>query len=121
MVSGVSPIQTPATQDDVWIPTVCYMCYNNCGIRVHRVNGVVVKIEGNPDNPHNRGRICAKGNAGIMNLYNPNRVLRPLRRTNPEKGIGVDPGWAEIGWDEALDDVADRLKKIREEDTRKLV
>lgn len=61
----VSPEPGAATaagaRDDVWIPSVCRMCNNGCGIRIHGVNGVVVKIEGNPDNPHNFGRMCAKG------------------------------------------------------------
>src|SRR3972149_5010321 len=89
--------------EDVWVHTVCNMCYSNCGIIVHRVNGVVVRVEGDPDCPASRGKICAKGNAGFLSLYDPYRVLVPLRRTNPEKGIGVDPKWQEITWEEALD------------------
>ncbi|MBI2848893.1 MAG: molybdopterin-dependent oxidoreductase [Chloroflexi bacterium] len=108
-------------KDDAWVPSTCYMCYNCCGIKVHRVNGVVVKIEGDPDNPANLGRICAKGNAGIMTLYDPYRVKKPLKRTNPEKGIGVDPRWVEISWDEALDTVAQRIKEVRADDPRKIV
>jgi molybdopterin-containing oxidoreductase family molybdopterin binding subunit len=110
----------PAVEEDVWIPTTCAMCYALCAIKVHRVNGVVVKIEGDPDSPISSGRLCPKGVAGIMTLYDPNRLDKPLKRTNPEKGIGVDPGWVEIGWDEALDIVVERLKKIRGEDPRKL-
>ncbi|MBI2874046.1 MAG: molybdopterin-dependent oxidoreductase [Firmicutes bacterium] len=108
------------TQDDAWVPTVCYMCYNACNILVHRVDGVVVKIEGNPDSPHNGSRICAKGNSALMGLYNPYRVTKPMKRTNPEKGIGIDPGWQEISWEEALTTIADRLRAIRETDPRKL-
>ncbi|MBI2952793.1 MAG: molybdopterin-dependent oxidoreductase [Chloroflexi bacterium] len=101
-------------KDDVWINSSCNGCYSACGIKVHRVNGVVVKIEGDPDFPHNLGRLCAKGNAGLIALYNPNRVKTPLKRTNPEKGIGVDPQWVEIGREEALDTVAAKLKETRE-------
>ncbi len=107
--------------DDVWIPTVCKMCFNACAIKVHRVNGVAVKIEGNPDCPSSNGQICAKGNAGLMSLYSPSRLKVPLKRTNPEKGIGVDPKWVEIGWEEALDTIAKKLNKIRKEDPRKLI
>lgn len=110
---------TQATQsEDTWIPSSCGMCYNQCGIRGHRVDGTLVKIEGNPENPIGRGRLCARGLAGIQLLYDPHRVNRPLRRTNPEKGIGVDPVWKEIGWDEALDEITDRLARVREEDPR---
>ncbi|MBI2873977.1 MAG: molybdopterin-dependent oxidoreductase [Firmicutes bacterium] len=110
-----------AVREDVWIPTVCYMCYNACSILAHRVNGVVVKIEGDPKSPHNTGKCCAKGNAGLMSLYNPHRITTPLRRTNPQKGYKVDPGFEPISWDEALDIVADRLKKAREKDPRRIM
>jgi molybdopterin-containing oxidoreductase family molybdopterin binding subunit len=89
-------------KEDVWIPSACSMCYSNCGIIAHRVNGTVVKIEGNPNNPVAGGRICAKGMSSIMTLYDPNRVNYPLKRTNPQKGIGVDPQWQRISWEEAL-------------------
>ena len=56
-----------------------------------------------------------------MNLYNPYRVKTPLKRTNPNKGPDVDPKWVEITWDEALDTIASKIKKIRDEDPRKLV
>ncbi len=60
------------------------------------------------------------GLSGIQLLYDPHRVDRPLRRTNSEKGIGVDPGWEEISWDEALDVIVAKLEKIRTEDPRRL-
>jgi 3-isopropylmalate/(R)-2-methylmalate dehydratase large subunit len=53
--------------------------------------------------------------------YDPNRLKQPLKRTNPRKGIGVDPGWKEIGWDEALDEIAAVLRRVRAENPRKLV
>lgn len=106
---------------DQWIPTVCYMCFNCCGIKAHVVDGVVVDIEGNPDYPHNVGKICAKGRAATMTLYDPNRIKTPLKRTNPEKGLGIDPGWKEISWEEAMEIITEKLEKVRQEDTRKLV
>ncbi len=99
-------------KDDVWIPSNCSVCYSRCPIKVHRVDGVVVKIEGNPDSPVGNGRLCPRGASGIMLLYDPNRVNTPLKRTNPEKGIGVDPKWVEISWEEALDTVTEKLKKV---------
>jgi molybdopterin-containing oxidoreductase family molybdopterin binding subunit len=107
-------------RDDAWIPSACGVCYNQCGIRAHRVDGTLVKIEGNPESPIGRGRLCARGLAGIQLLYDPHRLDRPLKRTNPEKGIGVDPKWEEISWDEALDLLVPRLEKIRAEDPRRL-
>ena len=74
--------QTPEAS---WIPTVCGMCYIGCGVRVQVKNGVVVNIEGNPDNPQNRGKMCARGKAGVWSLYNPNRVQAPLRADQSEQ------------------------------------
>lgn len=108
-------------REDVWIPSVCKMCGNGCGILIHCVNGIVVKIEGNPDNPHNFGKLCAKGQAAIMALYDPNRLRSCLRRTNPRKGPGQDPGWQEVSWEEAIKEVATRLRKIKDDDPRKLM
>ena len=92
--------ETPG-RDDVWVPTSCSLCYGSCSILAHRVDGVITKIEGNPDSVVGLGRLCGKGVSGIMTHYDPNRCTKPLRRTNPEKGIGVDPKWKEISWDEA--------------------
>jgi len=69
------------------------MCYNACGIIVHKEGNLLVKIEGDPDNPQNYGRLCAKGRAGLQSLYDPHRVKSPLRRRNPENGIKTDPQW----------------------------
>ncbi len=102
-----------------WVSSVCDRCYVGCGIKVHVVDNVVMGIEGDPDNPLNRGKMCAKGKAGVMAHYDPNRVKTPLKRTNPKKGIGVDPKWKEISYDEALDTIAARLNEIRD-DPRKL-
>ncbi|MCP4599941.1 MAG: molybdopterin-dependent oxidoreductase [Proteobacteria bacterium] len=104
--------------EDVWIPTCCGQCYCMCGIRVHRVNGIVTDIEGNPDAPTGRGSICPKGAAGAQLLYDPYRVNYPLKRTNPEKGLGVDAGWQRISWKEALDTVCAKLKETYKKDPR---
>lgn len=116
-----------------WIPSCCNMCGGQCGILCHVVDGVVAKIEPNSWNPGNYtnissdffagyteeygaaegGRICPKGNAGIMQLYDPDRVKRPLKRTNPEKGRDVDPGWQEISWDQAVSEIAAKLEPLR--------
>ena len=98
-----------------WVSTVCDRCYVGCGIKVHVVDDVVVGVEGDPNNPNNRGRMCAKGKAGVMSHYNPYRVKVPLKRTNPQKGIGVDPGWQEISYEEAISTIVDKLRNIQDE------
>src|SRR5271157_3811425 len=115
-------VQQKRIHEDIWIDTLCGRCYASCGIRVRRINGVAVKIEGQPNSPHgSRGGTCAKGLAGLQVLYDPNRLKVPLKRTNPEKGLFVDPQWKEISWDEALDEIAQKLKKVVEKDPRRLL
>lgn len=89
--------------EDVWIPTTCNMCFNACSILAHKVDNVVVELKGNPESPIGNGHICGKGVAGIMQLYAPNRITKPMKRTNPKKGFDEDPGWEEISWDEAYE------------------
>ena len=108
-------------KNDAWVPTSCALCYGSCSILAHRVDQIVVKVEGNPESEVGKGRQCGKGVAGIMSHYDPNRLTSPLRRTNPNKGLNEDPRWKPITWDEALDEVAAVLKKIRAEDPRKLL
>jgi len=109
------------TREDVWIHTQCARCYAACGMRVHRINGVAVEIQGEPGSTMGaEGGLCAKGLASLQVLYDPNRLNIPLRRTNPEKGVGVDPKWEEITWEEAFDEIVPRLKKVIEDDPMKI-
>lgn len=105
---------------DRWIASTCALCYGTCSIRGRVRDGVLLKIEGNPASAIGRGRLCGKGVSGIMTHYDPNRLSVPLRRTNPVKGKGVDPGWREITWEEALDEITARLRKVHDDDPRKL-
>jgi len=121
----MNELTTPADRvqmhEDAWIASSCALCYGSCSILAHRVGGTVVKIEGNPQSVVAKGRLCAKGVSGIMTHYDPNRLTKPLRRTNPKKGLDEDPHWKEIGWDEALDEIAAVLKRVRADDPRKLL
>ncbi len=108
-------------KNESWVATSCNACFNICAIRVHQKDGKVVDITGDPAVASSKGKICGKGKSRLADLYNPERVTTPLRRRNPEKGIGVDPQWEEISWEEAMDIVVSKLKKVRDEDPRKLV
>lgn len=102
-----------------WIRSTCKMCLHSCSTRVHVTDdGVINKIEGDPTNPSNAGKLCPKGNAGIMRHYDPQRFKQPLRRTNPEKGPGVDPKWEPISWEEAFEITAREIKKSLDRDPR---
>ena len=88
---------------------------------VHRIDGIVVGVEGDPECPFSQGKLCAKGHAQIMMAYSRRRVTKPLKRTNPEKGFGVDPKWVEISYEEAIGIAAAKLKQCRDTDPLGLV
>jgi len=106
---------TPDVADEIKT-TTCYMCACRCGIKVYLKDGQVRYIEGNPDHPVNKGILCGKGSAGIMNHYSPARLTKPLKRVG-ERGAGE---FEEIEWDEALDLATSWLKPIRETAPHKL-
>ncbi|NIW85382.1 MAG: molybdopterin-dependent oxidoreductase [Gammaproteobacteria bacterium] len=105
-----------------YVKSTCCHCVNFCGIEVKLENDVIRAVY--PDKQraayYNVG-ICPKGVSGVFNTYNPHRVKKPLKRTNPKKGMDQDPGWVEISWEEAFENIAERLKSIRERDPRLLV
>jgi len=100
------------------ISTYCYQCVNGPDLlMVEVVDGVATKVEPNfnAKGAHPaEGKVCIKPYGLVQKLYNPNRILKPLKRTNPKKGKKEDPQWQEISWDEALDTIGERLKAIRE-------
>jgi anaerobic selenocysteine-containing dehydrogenase len=100
---------------------MCRMCLHGCGILVHVVNGVAVKIEPDPNNPDNLGRLCPKGNAGLGRQYDSSRIMHSLVRTNSERTWEADPKWKEVSMDYALDLVAEKLRPILKKDPRTLV
>ena len=106
---------SPKISDEVKF-TTCYMCACRCGIKVHLDDGKVRYIEGNRNHPVNKGVLCAKGSAGIMQHYSPARLTKPLKRVG-ERGAGE---FKEIEWDEAMDIATGWLKNIRETDPRQL-
>lgn len=96
-----------------WVATSCLNCPTRCATRVRVVNGKAVQITGNPLSKFSEGETCPRSYVGLQVLYNPDRVRSPLKRTNPMKGKGVDPGWAPMSWDQALSEVGGRLKALR--------
>ena len=89
--------------------TTCYMCACRCGLKVWIKDGKIRYLQGNADHPVNRGVLCAKGSAGIMQHYSPARLRKPLRRVG-ERGAGE---FVEIEWDEALGLATEWLSAIR--------
>jgi thiosulfate reductase / polysulfide reductase chain A len=94
-----------------YTPTFCEICFWKCGAIAKVLNGRVVKLEGNPAHPGARGKLCARGNGGTGLLYDPNRLKTPLIST----GARGEGKYRKASWDEALNLVASRLKKIKAE------
>ena len=95
---------------DGTIPTMCEMCVWRCGVLAKVKDGRVVKLDGNPEHPHSRGNLCPRGQSGLMNTYDPDRVLTPLIRAG-KRGEGK---FRQASWDEALDMVATNMLAIKE-------
>ena len=101
---------------DYWKASACSMCDAGCGIIVRTREHKASKIEGNPLHPINRGALCARGQAGLQLLYNPDRIRGPMRRTGERVPNVKERGQArfeEISWDEAIKTLADKLREIK--------
>ncbi|HEY6230989.1 MAG TPA: molybdopterin-dependent oxidoreductase [Pyrinomonadaceae bacterium] len=98
------------------VPTTCFNCESACGLLAYidKVTGEVQKFEGNPEHPGSRGRNCAKGPATLNQIHDPDRILYPLKRAG-KRGEGK---WEQTTWDEALDDIAARIRKAIVENRR---
>ncbi len=96
-----------------WIPSTCQSCTSWCPIEVLVQDGRAVKVRGNQYCKANNGYCCPKGHMGLQLVYDPDRIKVPLKRTNPEKGRGVDPRFIPISWDEALDTIAEKMMELR--------
>ena len=86
------------------LKTVCRSCHGGCGVIAHVQDGKVIKVEGDPDSPISHGSMCAKGLAITQLAYHPHRVLHPMKKAAGD--------WKRISWDEALDTVCDKFKKV---------
>ncbi len=89
--------------------TVCPSCSAGCGVQVRILEGRAKKLEGNPGHPVSGGKLCARGQAAVQALYNPDRIRGPLKRKGP-RGSGE---YTKISWDEALKTVTDNLSELK--------
>ncbi len=92
------------------IATNCEMCFWRCGVLAEVKDGKVLKLQGNPNHPMTKGKLCARGNSGTQLLYDPDRLKYPQVRTG-SRGAGK---LKRISWDEALDQFAGKLKEIKQ-------
>ncbi len=115
VLSEIAPISGELTSGQSSVEVVggrCHECHAQCSMLVHVANGRVLKVEGNPNGP-NHSALCAKGQSTVQNLYSPERLNYPMKRTRP-KGA-PDPGWVKISWDEALTTIVTTLERIKEQ------
>jgi len=89
------------------IKTDCILCIWGCGINAYVEDGRLVRVEGMAEHPMNRGVLCPKGRHLVDYVYSPDRLKYPMKKA---KG-----GWQRISWDEALDEIAQKLQRIKDE------
>ncbi len=95
------------------IPSACWQCVTRCPSISFVEDGRLVKIEGQPNSIRTNGVMCAKGQGGVNQYSDPDRILYPMQRT----GARGEGRWKRISWDEALGQIAGRLKKLRDDGT----
>jgi len=100
------------------VPSACWIGKQDCALLAWKADGRVIKLEGQPEDPRTWGALCPKGQAQIASLYDPYRVKAPLKRTNAK---GQPGRWVEIGWDQALNEIAAKLNEIKQTDIRKFI
>ena len=106
----------PGGQKGEWFPATCQGCTSWCAKQVYVMDERAVKIRGNPHSKVNVGASCPRPHLAIQQVYDPDRIKVPMRRTNPQKGRDEDPRFVPISWDEALDAIADKIMELREND-----
>jgi anaerobic selenocysteine-containing dehydrogenase len=98
------------------VPTTCFNCESACGLLayVDLDTREIRKLEGNPEHPGSRGKNCAKGPATLNQSQDPDRILHPLKRA----GKRGENRWERVSWDQALDDIAARIRRAIQENRR---
>ncbi|MCK5158515.1 MAG: molybdopterin-dependent oxidoreductase, partial [Candidatus Heimdallarchaeota archaeon] len=102
---------TAGAHIETWKNSICTLCPGGCGIKVRRIDGIPVRVLGNPLYPVNYGAVCPTAEASIEMLFHPDRIRQPLKRA----GNRGDDKWETISWEEALKILTDRLQKLREQ------
>ena len=97
-----------------WVASTCQGCTSWCPVQVRVLNGRAIGIRGNPNSKANHGEICPRPHLALQQVYDPDRIKTPMKRTNPKKGRDQDPGFVPISWDEAIGMLADKMMELRE-------
>jgi thiosulfate reductase/polysulfide reductase chain A len=110
MMTDTAPANRQIPPDGTY-PTTCWECSTCCGALATVRDGRVVDFAPNRDHPYSKGAFCIKGIRGAPGItYGPSRLLFPMRRI----GARGEGKWARVSWDEALNEMADGLARVRE-------
>jgi len=105
-----------------WKSTTCQGCTTWCPVQVYVVNGRAIKVRGNPNSKAMEGKVCPRAHMSLQQVYDPDRIKVPMKRTNPKKGRNEDPQFVPITWDEAVDTIAEKMMELRKnQETHKYV
>jgi anaerobic selenocysteine-containing dehydrogenase len=96
-----------------WIASTCQGCTSWCSKEVYVVNGRAIKVHGNKRSKVNGSASCPRAHLALQQVYDPDRIKTPMKRTNPKKGRNEDPKFVAISWDEALNTIADKIMDLR--------
>jgi anaerobic selenocysteine-containing dehydrogenase len=96
-----------------WKAATCQGCTSWCSKQVYVVGGRAVKVRGNPNSKVNGEASCPRVHLALQQVYDPDRIKTPMKRTNPKKGRNEDPKFVPISWDEALGTIADKIMELR--------
>jgi anaerobic selenocysteine-containing dehydrogenase len=112
LVSMLEPYNRPPEETlpgtATWYASTCRQCPAGCGIVVRTINGRAKKIEGNPLHPLNRGKLCARGQAGLQTLYNPDRIRQPVQQSGGRGSWHFDP----LHWEAAQEMLLEKIQAV---------
>jgi anaerobic selenocysteine-containing dehydrogenase len=105
--------QTAGGDMGQWIASTCQGCTSWCSKEVYVVNGRAIKVHGNKRSKVNGAASCPRAHLALQQVYDPDRIKTPMKRTNPKKGRTEDPKFVAISWNEALNTIADKIMELR--------
>ncbi|MEW6667774.1 MAG: molybdopterin dinucleotide binding domain-containing protein [Thermodesulfobacteriota bacterium] len=105
LIPYIIPPEDIIPGEPAWYATTCRECPAGCGLLAKNRDGRAIKVEGNPSHPVNLGKVCARGQACLQGLYNPDRFRRPVQRTAK--------GWEPISWDQGENILVDGLRGLQ--------
>jgi len=115
-----NPVLNSLTEDESgsidggeWKATTCQGCTTWCPVEVKVVDGRAIKVKGNRYSKAHNGNVCPRGHMSLQQVYDPDRIKVPMKRTNPKKGRNEDPKFVPITWDEAIEEIADKMLELR--------